>query len=337
MGRAKLLLTNRLSWPTAGLVARYFGSTALLGVVLAVLTLYTHVSQAEAQADDEVQIAKTHGRASLNLRDGMDIEMQRLLRRAVRDLNLEGAIEDKRLSLALVDVTEAAYPRMAMLNGDEMMYAASLPKIAILFGAFQKAHEGRLRLDSNMRDQLTNMIRFSSNDAATYVLNKVGRSYLNGLLQSRNYRFYDANFNGGLWVGKAYASGSAYQRDPLHNISHGATSYQVARFLYMMETGQLVSPEYSRQMKAIMGQPGIHHKFVKGLEEVHPDARIYRKSGTWRDFHADGAIIERAGRRYIAVALAEDRRGSEWLQSLIVAMDKIVFSRPAPIQAASLQ
>ena len=33
-----------------------------------------------------------------------------------------------------VDVTERNAPRLAMLNGDEMMYAASLPKIAILLG-----------------------------------------------------------------------------------------------------------------------------------------------------------------------------------------------------------
>jgi beta-lactamase class A len=338
VGRAKFLFTYKLFLPVTGTTARHVGSAFLLTTTLVILAMFTATVpvRAQAAADEAVQVAQSHGRGYHNLREGLDIEMQRMLRKAVRDLDLDDAIEDKRLSVALVDVTEPEYPRMAMLNGDEMMYAASLPKIAILFGAFQKAHEGRLRLDSNMREQMTNMIRFSSNEAATYVLNKVGRSYLAGLLQSRNYRFYDANFNGGLWVGKAYASGSAYQRDPLHNISHGATSYQVARFLYMLETGRLVSPEYSRQMKDIMGDPGIHHKFVKGIEEFHPDARIYRKSGTWREYHADGAIIERAGRRYIAVALAEDRKGGEWLQSLIVAMDAIVFSRPRPIQAASL-
>jgi beta-lactamase class A len=138
-------------------------------------------------------------------------------------------------------------------------------------------------------------------------------------------------------VGKAYASGRAYQRDPLHDISHGATTYQVARFYYLLETGRLVSPEYSREMKEMLGNPGIHHKFVKGLEESRPDARIYRKSGTWREFHADSAIIERAGHRYIAVALAEDRRGGEWMRRLIVAMDDIVFNQPRPVQSASLQ
>jgi beta-lactamase class A len=291
---------------------------------------------AEPAGDIGVQ-ASAASRSYHNLREAIDTGLQQQLRRSIRELKLENPIDDKRLSVALVDVTDEQHPRMAMLNGDEMMYAASLPKIAILFGAFQKVYEGRLRLDDNLRGRMVDMIRYSSNEAATYVLNKVGRGYLAGLLQSRRYRFYDASLNGGLWVGKAYASGSAYQRDPLHNISHGATAYQVARFLYMMETGLLVSPEYSREMKEMMSDPGIHHKFVKGLEEARPDARIYRKSGTWRDYHADGAIIERAGRRYIAVALAEDRRGGEWMRQLIVALDDIVFSQPKPIQSASLQ
>ena len=340
MGGDKLLLNDHFVRSGGNRAASSYvsftkpGLLLAAGLVLAALMALS-IARAEPSGDVEVQ-PRSFGRGYYNLRDGMDTELQRLMRRSIRDLDLEDEIKDKRLSVALVDVTDPAYPRLAMVNGDEMMYAASLPKIAILFGAFQKAHEGRLRLDDSLRRQMVDMIRYSSNEAATHVLNKVGRDYLSGLLQSRHYRFYDANLNGGLWVGKAYASGRAYQRDPLHNISHGATVYQVARFYYMIETGRLVSPEYSRQMKEIMSNPGIHHKFVKGLEESRPDARIYRKSGSWREYHADSAIVERAGRRYIAVALAEHHKGGEWMQRLIVALDDIVFSQPRPLmQAAS--
>ena len=89
--------------------------------------------------------------------------------------------------------------------------------------------------------------------------------------------------------------------------------------------GQLVSPEHSRQMKDILAEPAIKHKFVKGLESKHPNPRIYRKSGTWRQFHSDSAIVEHDGRRYIAVALAKSPRGGKWLSDLIIAMDKLVF------------
>lgn len=334
MGSLKLMISRWFFRRDRDFAVARSGLAFALALGLATSLLLTGADTARAQ-DTQVKPEPT-GRGYHNLREAQDSEMQRLLRQSIRELDLEDAIEDKQLSVALVDVTEARRPRMAMINGDEMMYAASLPKIAILFGAFQKAHDGRLRLDEDMRRQMTDMIRFSSNEAATYVLDRIGRSYLASLLQSRAYRFYDANLNGGLWVGKAYASGSAYKRDPLHNISHGATAYQVARFYYMLETGRLVSAEYSRQMKEMMSNPGIHHKFVKGLEETHPDARIYRKSGTWREYHADSAIIERAGRRYIAVGLAEHRKGGEWLKQLIVAMDGIVFSQPRPVQSASL-
>lgn len=274
------------------------------------------------------------GRKSELAHDQVDTQLQQGLQEAIGSLKLQGAANNGQLSVALVDVTDPKAPRLAMVNGDDMHYAASLPKIAILFGAFQKIHDGQMELDAETRKQLNDMIRVSSNRAATAVLDKIGRRYLSDLLQSKRYQLYDPEHNGGLWVGKPYASGGAYHRDPLHNISHGATAFQVARFYYMIETGQLVSPEFSRQMKQILGNPGIHHKFVKGLEKEHPEARIFRKSGSWRHFHADSAIVERAGRRYIAVALAEHTEGGKWLEELIVAMDDLVFEKPAPIKTA---
>jgi beta-lactamase class A len=125
-------------------------------------------------------------------------------------------------------------------------------------------------------------------------------------------------------VGKEYSKSGAWKRDPLHNLSHGATALQVARFYYMLQTGQLVSPEHSRQMKDILADPAIKHKFVKGLESKDPDHRIYRKSGTWRQYHSDSAIIEHGGRRYIAVALAKSPLGGKWLSDLIVVMDDLI-------------
>ena len=221
---------------------------------------------------------------------------------------------------------------MAYVNPNEMMYAASLPKIAILLGAFERISNGEMTLDKKTRQMLAHMIRNSSNRAATVILNQVGKAYLASLLQSSRYRLYDPEKNGGLWVGKEYSKTGTWKRDPIHNLSHGATALQVARFYYMLQTGRLVSPELSRQMKSILANPAIEHKFVKGLKSVHPDSRIYRKSGTWKQYHSDSAIVEHDGRRYIAVALAKSRRGGEWLSDLIVALDDLIFkSAPTDI------
>lgn len=260
--------------------------------------------------------------------------LQAALDRCLRELHLQDAVRSGRLSVSLVDVTDTGRPQLAIANGDRMFYAASLPKIAILFGAFQKAADGKLTLGVAEIEELKAMIRHSSNTAASNMLAKVGTDYLAGILQSPRYRLYDAAFNGGLWVGKPYAGGNATRRDPLHNLSHAATAYQVARFYYLLETGQLVSPAASRQMKEIMGSPAIHHKFVAGLEARHPDARLFRKSGTWRNFHSDSAIVEHDGRRYIAVALSDDARGGDWLKSLIGGLDDAVFATAVQTVAA---
>jgi len=260
-----------------------------------------------------------------SIRQHSSPQLQQLLEKSIKDLHLSSAVRNKRLSVALVDVSNPDMPSMAQLNGDEMMYAASLPKIAILLAAFERIAEGQLELNSKTRQTMTNMIRHSSNKAATQMIRAVGKDYINRVLASPKYRLYDKKYNGGLWVGKEYATGTAFHRDPLHHLSHGATALQVARFYYMLETGQLVSPESSRKMKSILGNPGINHKFVKGLSNT--GAKIFRKSGSWRSYHADSALIEHNGHTYIAVALANDPNGGEWMKKLIRGMDKIILAQ----------
>jgi beta-lactamase class A len=268
-------------------------------------------------------------RGPADLAQSCDPVLQKGLERCLTALKLNQAAKSKNLSIVLVDITNPSWPRMAYINPNEMMYAASLPKIAILLGAFERIAKGEMTLDDATQEKLDLMIRNSSNQAATEILNQVGKSYLADLLQSPRYRLYDPERNGGLWVGKEYSKSGAWKRDPLHNLSHGATALQVARFYYMLQTGQLVSPEHSQQMKEILADPAIKHKFVKGLESKHPDHRIYRKSGTWKQYHSDSAIIEHDGRRYIAVALAKSPLGGQWLSDLIVAMDDLISKPPS--------
>ena len=261
----------------------------------------------------------------------VDFSLENDLQRCLLTLGLDRAAREKSLGVALVDMTDETSPRLATVNGDLMMYAASLPKIAILLGAYEKAAEGRLTLTEKIRDKLTQMIRHSSNRAATEMLQLVGEPYLAHVLQSERYKLYNPDKNGGLWVGRGYSKAPVWKRDPLHHISHGATPFEVARFYYMLERGRLVSPDFSLQMKGILGEPAIHHKFVRGLEKARRPSLIYRKSGTWQEYHADSAIVERGNHRYIAVALARSPEGESWLQKLIVALDDLIY-RPEPIR-----
>ena len=270
--------------------------------------------------------------AARDLDDRPDPALQRGLEHVVRDLGLTAEVEAGHLSLAIVDISRAEAPRLAMLNGNAMVYAASLPKIAILLGAFVEATHGRLALDAAHLTEITRMIRHSSNEAATRVLNWVGRDRLLDILTSPQFALYDAKRNGGLWVGKSYGRESAYQPDPLHRLSHGATAFQVARFYWLLDNNRLVSPELSALMKQTLSQPGIHHKFVKGLAS-RPGVEIYRKSGTWQDFHADSAMVEHGPYKFVIVGLAHHREGGEWLARLAAPLHDLIV--PAERVAAS--
>ena len=114
-------------------------------------------------------------------------------------------------------------------------------------------------------------------------------------------------------------------REPLRQLSHAASAMSVARFYYLLETGALLSPPLTALMKEVLAYPALHHKFVRGLRSRHRAVRLYRKGGSWGNFHSDSAIVERNGRKYIAVALTEDPNGAEWLESLIIRMDQLVF------------
>ena len=244
-----------------------------------------------------------------------DPELQRSLNELAAEQGLDALIDKKDFAVALVVLDEGTDYRLAMLNGHEMIYAASLPKIAILFAAMVAAQEEGRPIDEALDEDLNRMIRVSCNDCATRVMEWVGRDELLDILQRPEYAFYNRNLTGGLWVGKDYAAGPAFRRDPVAGLSHGATAFQVARLYYRLAAGSLVDESHSEKMREIMSDPGINHKFVKGLSSFE-DVRMLRKSGSWRNYHADSALVEHDGGRYILVALVEASRGEQALQEL---------------------
>jgi len=249
-----------------------------------------------------------------------DPELQRRLVEAIGKAGGDELARRGRLSVALVDLDAGDEPLYAGVNDRRMVYAASLPKIAALLASFQMIEEGRLRETPELRQDLASMIRHSSNAAASRVIRRVGFGEIARCLRDPRYRLYRPP-EGGLWVGKSYDGTPAWNRDPLHGLSHGATAHQVARFFTLLDRGRLVSPEKSREMKRILSRPAIRHKFVAGLAD-RPDVRIYRKSGTWREWHADGALVEHGARRYVAVGLVRSPKGGELLARLIRELDE---------------
>jgi beta-lactamase class A len=192
--------------------------------------------------------------------------------------------------------------------------------------AFVEIELGNLQESDELYTHMLRMIRYSDNKSANLVLSIVGGERIIEILQYPDFALYDPEHNGGLWLGKAYAEGAAYHRDPLHNISHGATAIQAARFYYLLETHRLLNSELSKKMKAILSKPGIQHKFVKGLNSI-PGIRIYRKSGSWKNYHADSALVEYGKYKYIVIGLSDSASGGRWLEQLALPVHELVLGR----------
>jgi beta-lactamase class A len=235
-------------------------------------------------------------------------------------------VQQKKMAVGLVLLNDTSNIKFARVNGSEIMYAASLPKIAILLAAMDALEKGELVETDNLRNDMRQMIARSDNEASTRIMDLLGFEKIEQVLTDPKYLLYDEEKGGGLWVGKRYAKTGRRYPEPIKGISHAATVSQVCRFYYLLVNGQLVNFDRSSQMLSIMEDPELHHKFVNSIEKVAPKAKLFRKSGSWHDFHADSILVWGPERRYILVALTEDNDGEKILRDLALKIDNALIN-----------
>ncbi|NHN36476.1 serine hydrolase [Pseudomaricurvus alcaniphilus] len=255
----------------------------------------------------------------------VDSDLQKKLQEAIyKNPQWRRLVNQKRMAVGVMDLN-GDQPRFARVNGNQMMYAASLPKIAILLAAYVSIEDGSLEETEEVHADLAAMIRVSSNSAATRMIDRIGMRKIGRILADPKYGFYDKKQGGGLWVGRRYAADSERFGDPLHNISHGASITQVCRFYYLLSLGQLVSPQRSAQMLEELSDPKLHHKFVSELNKLDPEATLYRKSGTWRNYHSDSVMVRSTQwRNYILVAMVESADGEKIIKKILPTVEAVL-------------
>jgi beta-lactamase class A len=186
------------------------------------------------------------------------------------------------------------------------------------------ASQGKIEWTYEHDQRLHHMITASDNPDAKWGVDQVGFDTIEDVLRDPRYCLYDDTF-GGMWVGLSYGATPRAKPDPKYSITHGATARQAARFYTMLEGGKLVSPHWSFRMLGLMSPPKHFHKFVGGLQGREGVIFLARKSGTWRNFHSDSALIQHQGRVYVAVALSEHRDGERMLREVIKVIDDVVM------------
>ena len=249
--------------------------------------------------------------------------VEKLNKRLAKNKKYARLIRNKKLAVGIVDMSDPQQARYAAVNGQEMMYAASLPKIAVLLAAMDAIEKGELKKTAAVTRDMNLMIRKSNNAASTRMIDRVGFDKIQEVMMDPQYNLYDL-MNGGLWVGKRYAAAGKRNPDPIKGLSHAASVEKVCNYYYMLSQGQLVSPERSLEMMSYLVKPGINHKFVNTLSRLAPNAKLYRKSGSWRTYHSDSVWVNGPDRNYILVALIDDASGERIARDLVNVAEDIL-------------
>jgi beta-lactamase class A len=234
-------------------------------------------------------------------------------------------VAEDRMAVGLVDLADLVKPRFARINGNSMMPAASIPKLAVLLAAFQGFENRTLPQTPHMMLELNDMIRESSNSAAARLIERLGLHTIESLLFNPRYRFYDPRQGGGIWLGSTFSSSGERYPDPIKDLYLAATATQLCRFYYQLAYGRLINVKRSTQMLQVMSNPGLHDKFVSVLEQSLPPDRMFRKNGTLRTTHCDSVLVWGEGwRRYILVGLVEDSQGEQILRELVPVAEQVL-------------
>jgi hypothetical protein len=229
------------------------------------------------------------------------------------------------------------------------------PKLDQIF-----ALTGPLDFNGDFRKQLTDMVQLSKNEAAAECIHRLGYQYINGALAAAG--LFDSAGSGGLWVGGDYVSGDyakvrRYEdfeevpvdkgvnkaiHDPRGVTTQGATAEAVARFLALVDTNQLVSPQASQDMRVLMRGQVLDSDFKTGLKKRFTLTDVYGKIGVGvygRGNGDDCAVVERMAVvstgpnvekkiRYVAVGLREPVPFN--LEKLIHKLDRCIVQNNAP-------
>ena len=252
-----------------------------------------------------------------------DPVLQTQLWRGLERAGLGRALQKKQLAVSLLDLTPAGEGAYAGINDDNMMYAASLPKIGILLATIEEVNRGNIQWGPEFSWRLTKMITISDNSYANWGMRLVGLPGIAKILRSPAYCLYEDGV-GGIWVGRTFEKDAITYRDPLKNLSQAASTRQTTRFYALLEQGKLVSPYWSRWMLEHMAPPEYVHKFYKALRK-RPGVRfLARKSGTWQDFHADSALVQHGERSFILAAIAKHEDGEDMMERVARVADELI-------------
>ena len=228
-------------------------------------------------------------------------------------------------------------PRGASHGGDRLRYPASVVKLVYLVAAEAWLQRALLRDEPELRRALAAMIQDSSNDATSYVVDRLSgttsgpalrpaeaevwegqRQLVNRWMQSLSWpELEGCNACQKTWGDGPYGRERLFYGEGLENRNRLSTD-AIARLLYGVMASELVSPPASRRMQKLLERSldGSSRALdpenqVDGFlgEGLPPEARLWSKAGWMSQARHDAAYGESPGMApFLLVVMAEGQR-----------------------------
>lgn len=207
----------------------------------------------------------------------------------IQKLRRTGRIpSDERTAWSVYDFTAAR--KLVSINENQPLQAASMikPFLAQAYFFRHRADKHRYPYNNRVRRKMKKMIRDSSNSAANFFINRVGRD------RPVNQRPREVER-----VLKRYAGGIFQQTSIVEFIPHNGRSYRnkasahdYSRFLYAMCKDRL---PYASEIKYFMGLSN-RDRIQDGAPDVPRSAKLYHKTGTTAHVCGDMGLLVARGR-----------------------------------------
>jgi beta-lactamase class A len=234
-------------------------------------------------------------------------------------------LEEKQLSVTLIDLRDAQHPVTASFRGNERVYPASVVKLFYLVAAHRWLEDKKIELTPELTRALRDMIVDSSNEATQYVVDVLTHTTAGYELPAKEMEEwqYKRNAVNRYFSGLGYTNinvnqktfcEDAYGRERVSRGPNGEnrnklTTDATARLMMEIVTGKAATPERTAMMMDLLkrdyagsstdgddqgvGFTGIALKGVTG-------ARLWSKAGWTSTTRHDVAYIELPdGRKFV--------------------------------------
>jgi hypothetical protein len=241
-------------------------------------------------------------------------------------------LEDKQLSITLIDLRDPAHSAQASFRGNERIYPASVVKLFYLAVAHRWLEDKKIEDTPELRRALKDMIVDSSNEATQYVVDVITHTTAGYELPSKEMeewqekrnavnRYYSSlgytniNVNQKTFCEDAYGRERA-SRGPNGENRNKLTTDATARLLMEIVTGKAVSPARSAQMMELLKRDYAGtskdpddqgHGFTGIALQGREGVRLWSKAGWTSTTRHDAAYLELPDRsKFVLVTFTTD-------------------------------